>query len=140
MRGRVRVPYIYKIKIKKKNIPIGLRFEGGGDIPKIPQKRNPGLRVASCVFGAADAFSTWMICKLKINHYIRTVKLKTEGIMENKKKSLSEEELEQVNGGMTVAIIKPIPIFKCKFCGEEYATVAERDEHQVNCSGKVRIF
>ena len=81
-----------------------------------------------------------MICKLKINHYIRTVKLKTEGIMENKKKSLSEEELEQVNGGMTVAIIKPIPIFKCKFCGEEFDTAAERDEHQANCSGKVRIF
>ena len=60
--------------------------------------------------------------------------------MENKKKPLSEEEMEQVNGGMTVAIIKPIPIFKCKFCGEEFDTAAERDEHQVNCSGKVRIF
>ena len=56
---------------------------------------------------------------------------------DNKKKPLSEEELEQVNGGMNVA---PIPVFKCKFCGEEFDTAAERDEHQVNCSGKVRIF
>ena len=60
--------------------------------------------------------------------------------MENKKKPLSEEELEQVNGGMNVAILTPTFIFKCKFCGEEFDTAAERDEHQVNCSGKVRIF
>lgn len=60
--------------------------------------------------------------------------------MENKKKPLSEEEMEQVNGGMTVTILTPTPIFKCKFCGEEFDTAAERDEHQVNCSGKVRIF
>ena len=107
---------------------------------KYSKNATPGCGLQVAFSGGADAFSTWMICKLKINRYIRTVKLKTEGIMENKKKPLSEEELEQVNGGMNVTLLTPTPSFKCKFCGEEFDTAAERDEHQANCSGKVRIF
>jgi hypothetical protein len=44
VRGRVREPYIYKIKIKKNNIPIGLQLQEQTEREKY-RKRN---RVTGC--------------------------------------------------------------------------------------------
>ena len=62
-RACVCVPYIYKIKIKKKNIPIGLRLRAPENTPK-NQKRN---RVAGCAFFIGD-WKDYYVAQIEVWH------------------------------------------------------------------------
>ena len=62
VRRRVCVPYIYKIKIKKKNIPIGLRFQREGNIGKYSETQ---LRVAGCKLRYSQHIAMMMLDKME---------------------------------------------------------------------------
>ena len=47
---------------------------------------------------------------------------------EKKTEALSDEALKEVAGGKVSAI------YGCQFCGKEFASAAQREAHEQNCS------
>ena len=71
VRAYVYVPYIYKIKIKKKNIPIGLRLRGQTDSEKYSKIQR---RVAGCGLRSAIGGLLHFFMQLLTGHYFPNTK------------------------------------------------------------------